>query len=72
MFMDYVKSGALWLLLIFIIVGAYYAKVIDSIKTLILLINEKFLSLMPVEGIAIIMIIFFAIIMSLAYAFFRE
>ena len=70
--MIYVKITMVFLLLAFIIWSAFYSGLITKIKLLVSQSNTWFIALVPIEGLAIIWVIMFILLMGLAYAIFRE
>ena len=70
--MTYLKIWMVFLLLTFVIWWAFYTWVITKVRFLVSESNSWFIALLPVEGLAIIWIIMFVILMGLAYAIFRE
>ena len=70
--MSYLKITAVVILLVFILWSAFYIWVVDSIGTLVNESNQGFIAFMPTEAKAVVAILVFSILVSLAYAFFRE
>ncbi len=70
--MTYLKITAVFLLILFVLWGAFYIWVIDAVKTLVTWSNEGFIAFLPPEALAVVSLIFFAFLIGLAYAFFRE
>lgn len=70
--MSYLKITAVFLLILFVLWWAFYIWVIGAMQTLVTWSNEGFIALLPVEAIAVILIIVFWLLLGLAYAIFRE
>lgn len=70
--MTYLKIWAVFLILVFVVWGAFYVWVLQAISTLVWESNNSFLAYLPTEALAIVTILMFSIIVSMAYAFFRE
>jgi hypothetical protein len=70
--MSYLKITAVILLILFVLWGSFYVWVIQALITLVSESNEGFIAYLPTEAIAVILLIVFAILIWLAYSFFRE
>lgn len=70
--MSYLKIWAVFLLLVFIMWSTFYTWVLSKLTYIVYQSNDGFISLLPVEALAILGIIMFVVLISLAFAIFRE
>lgn len=70
--MTYLKIWWVFIILTLILWASFYTDVINAVKTLVAWSNQGFISLLPIEAIAFISILSFWLLMSLAFAVFRE
>lgn len=70
--MSYLKITVVVLLILFVLWGAFYVWVLGAVNTLVSESNQGFIAYLPLEAVAVILLIVFAILVWLAYSFLRE
>lgn len=70
--MTYLKITAVILLIVFIVWSGFFISFINSTTTLVSESNQGFIAYLPAEAVAVVLMLVFAILVWLAFSFFRE